>query len=260
MAQVSFTHDGVKIMIENWKELFSPFREVLTGLPIVGNLGPYAALTLVVWVCIWAVRRYRPAWWAWMLRLGPDPEGALLHFYQSVPGALLGAVLAGGTTLELEQAAWGLLCGPAAALWHHVVKVAPVPYQGALRAIKSRASDTAKKSLLLLVLLLTQSCTVSLEKARTTGISQKQAGSSEYSSDALTKRCQKLDNARMTWGAVAVGAGVISGTSGISTIPFEDSQEEIAASAALGAAVVGGVAYYVKNAKDEAWARDCSER
>src|SRR5690606_34427505 len=36
-------------MIETWKALFTPAREWLASLPLVGDLGPYAALTLAVW-------------------------------------------------------------------------------------------------------------------------------------------------------------------------------------------------------------------
>lgn len=143
-------------MIENWKDLFTPAREVLAALPIVGDLGPYAALTLAVWVLIWGVRRYRPTWWAWLLRLGPDPEGALTHFAQAVPAAVIGALWAGGTTLELEQAAYGLLAGLAAPLWHHALKALPVPYQGVLQdraVVFSRALRNSGVALLLLCCL-----------------------------------------------------------------------------------------------------------
>lgn len=120
-------------MLEKWTQLWLSLRAPLAHLPIVGDLGPYAALTLVVWAVVWAVRRYRPAWWARLLRLGIDPEGALSHFVQAAPGAIIGALWAGGTTLDVEQAAYGLLAGLGSALLHHVAKLVPGPYRGALK-------------------------------------------------------------------------------------------------------------------------------
>jgi len=115
-----------------WLEFWKNARESLATIPVVGDLGPYGQLTLAVWALLWAVRRYRPTWWAWLLRTPLDPEGAFSHFLQAVPGAVIGALWAGGTTLDVEQAAYGLLSGLGSALLHHAIKASPLPYSGKL--------------------------------------------------------------------------------------------------------------------------------
>lgn len=146
-------------MLEKWTQLWLSLRAPLAHLPIVGDLGPYAALTLAVWAVVWAVRRYRPSWWARLLRLGIDPEGALSHFIQAVPGAIIGGLWAGGTTLDVEQAAYGLLFGLFAAPLHHLVKLSPAAYQGALRDRANLYAKAMKGIGLSLVLLTCTGCT-----------------------------------------------------------------------------------------------------
>lgn len=105
----------------------------------------------------------------------------------------------------------------------------------------------------LVLVCLVAGCAVPLESARRDGV----LGAHPSSPD----RCENLDNARTVWGAVAKGAAVAAGASGVAAIPLEDQEARIAAaSVAAGAAVVGAVAVYVSESKDEAWARECAAR
>lgn len=98
-------------------------------------------------------------------------------------------------------------------------------------------------------------CSVSLEGAR--------RESGVLGADSTpSERCIQLDNARTTWGAVAKGAAVVAGGTGVSTIPLHDEQGAQVAMAATSAAAaaVGAVAVYVAEQKGDAWSRECSNR
>lgn len=73
-------------------------------------------------------------------------------------------------------------------------------------------------------------------------------------------RCARLDDARIAWRGVAVGATALSGAQGLGTIPADgDAQTGLA----IGAAVAAGVAVAAQSwgsGASELWARECAER
>jgi hypothetical protein len=75
-----------------------------------------------------------------------------------------------------------------------------------------------------------------------------------------SQRCIDLDNARRTWGAIAAGAGVVTGVGGISTIPVEDQGARIGiAAGAVAAAVLAGVSLAEVEGIGATWIRECSQ-
>jgi hypothetical protein len=114
-----------------------------------------------------------------------------------------------------------------------------------------------KKILLLLAMLSPLGCAVSFEEARLAGPAPRSSAAPAAQADY----CRSLDNERMTWGAIAKGSAVLSGASGVSTIPVEDDGGKIAlAATSTGLAALAVVAFYVEEGKGEAWVRDCSQR
>ena len=102
-------------------------------------------------------------------------------------------------------------------------------------------------------LLLCSACAGSLETAR---------DSSRHFGAALpdpSPHCQGLDRDRANWAAVAAGAAILSGSSGIATLPDTGPEGRIALGVtSIAAAVLGGVALSESHAAGEAWARDCA--
>ena len=102
-------------------------------------------------------------------------------------------------------------------------------------------------------LLLCSACAGSLETAR---------DSSRHFGAALpdpSPHGQGLDRDRANWAAVAAGAAILSGSSGIATLPDTGPEGRIALGVtSIAAAVLGGVALSESHAAGEAWARDCA--
>lgn len=139
----------------NYLDLFTKLRAPLEQVP----LGPYAALCLSLWAVAAIVRRFRPQWWSWLLRVWPgDPESLQAHLFQALPTTVLGGLFAGVTTGSLEGAAFGALSGLFSPLVHHVAKVAPGPYSGSLRD-KARQWEKAERARLGLLFLGLFGCT-----------------------------------------------------------------------------------------------------
>ncbi len=112
-----------------------------------------------------------------------------------------------------------------------------------------------RATLAMFAVLCLVGCAVPLESARREGALL------GVSSAPTPGRCESLDDARTTWGAIAKGAAVVAGASGISALPVEDDEARLAlASVGVTGALVGAVAVYVAEAKGEAWARECSRR
>lgn len=238
------------------EDLVTQSAVVRSALASVHPLAPAAVLSLCSGALVYAVRRWLPQLWLSLERI--VPEGApkpIANTLLSLPtvafGAAAGALASGG---DPSFAALGALSSALAPVGHHLLRWLPVPYQGAVRdaAWKSVQRLLSRSSTILAVLLLT-GCAVPLESARREGVLG--------ASPATSEHCQGLDSARITWGAIAKGAAIAAGASGVSALPFDDKEARVAlASAAVGAAVVGAVAVYVSEGHDAAWARECSAR
>lgn len=75
------------------------------------------------------------------------------------------------------------------------------------------------------------------------------------------ERCAALDDRRQFAGAIAKGAAVLGGASGLSTIPLDGDRYETArigvAAAGVSAAAVAAGAVVVAEGAGESWAREC---
>jgi hypothetical protein len=106
-------------------------------LEAIHPAAPWALLTLVIWLAVYASRKWFPAAWLWLDALTPD--GLIGHALQGLPavlgGALASAFASGGDYALL----WlGALSGALAPIVHHLAKVAPGPYQGAIRRVEQQ--------------------------------------------------------------------------------------------------------------------------
>ncbi len=109
--------------------------------------------------------------------------------------------------------------------------------------------------------LLLLGCSGTLTEAHSAGIADKYDKDFREVGYAPSSRCSQLDGRRSTWGAVAAGAAVLSGVSGISTLPVPDDQREAQiglASGALAMAALAAVAVAVEQSADASWVRECS--
>ena len=72
-------------------------------------------------------------------------------------------------------------------------------------------------------------------------------------------RCQALDDRHAAWSAVAQGAGVLAGASGLGTIADDDPTLRTGlAIGAVAAGAVAAVAVAVADGSAQAWARECT--
>lgn len=110
----------------------SPFVAIRGWLEAVNPNLPWLLLVAASWSGTYAARRWAPVQWAAVIKWG-KPGGLTEHLLQALPGtiaaAALGALGAGG---DPWSAAKGALAGSLAPLWHHLLKLAPVPYKGAM--------------------------------------------------------------------------------------------------------------------------------
>lgn len=120
--------------------------------------------------------------------------------------------------------------------------------------------------LVLLVAMLSTGCAGSLVDAERAKLSDRYGVDNARIGYAPSERCQSLDRQRADWSAVEQTAIVLTGASGLSTIPVERLPEQYQDGAVVGlavTAVVGaGVATYAgvkANNAAEAWVREgCS--
>jgi AcrR family transcriptional regulator len=102
-------------------------------LTAINPNAPYLALTLISWAVCWALRTWAPTLWSAVAAWGP-PGSPVAHLVQALPSVVASAVVAAlGTGLDPWAAAKGAAAGLLAPLLHHALKVAPVPYRGALK-------------------------------------------------------------------------------------------------------------------------------
>lgn len=116
-------------------------------------------------------------------------------------------------------------------------------------------------SLVVLVLaaLMSFGCVASFEEAKLVNPHYARALSAANPTGP-SERCIELDNARRTWGAIAAGAGVLTGAGGLATIPVEDQGARIGiAAGAVAAAVVAGVSLAEVEGIGVTWVRECSQ-
>lgn len=118
---------------------------------------------------------------------------------------------------------------------------------------------------LLLSITCTQmACTASFEEARLAGLQGSANKAQAETTDKITRddaACQKLDNEHRWWGGAVVGSAVITGASGIATIPVQSDAGRITL-ASIGIVFAAGAAIskFEDSAVSSAWARQCSER
>jgi len=112
--------------------LAASIRDALAGVD--PNL-PWIVLWLATFAACWAVRRFLPGAWRVFFAplISPDAPVVLRRTVQglvvSLPGAILAAVAEGG---NIKHAVLGLVWASLAPLTHHLLRAAPVPYQGEL--------------------------------------------------------------------------------------------------------------------------------
>ena len=114
--------------------------------------------------------------------------------------------------------------------------------------------------LVVVLALVVSGCAGSLERARADG-ALLAAGAAEPdpgAAAARVERCERLDRQHRTWGAVAKGAAVLAGASGLSTLPVEDQEARAAlAAGAITAGAAAAAAVAMSEGAAKSWARDC---
>lgn len=111
--------------------------------------------------------------------------------------------------------------------------------------------------LVVLVAVLVGGCAASLEEARIEGATLAAPGHPQDDRD----RCQRLDNQRRSWGALAKGSAVLAGATGASAIPFDyesDAARVTVGTVTVGAAVFAAAAVKVSEDAGDTWARECA--
>jgi hypothetical protein len=117
-----------------------------------------------------------------------------------------------------------------------------------------------KLGLVIMATCCTIGCATPLEQARTAGIAERKHDVNAASE--APDYCRRLDREHTIWGAIAKGAVIGAGSSGVAAIPLDTSRDaQIAVGATAAAlAIAGGVALYVQEQKAAAWARECATR
>ena len=105
-------------------------------------LAPWVAVTLGIWLAVYAARRWFPRLWLPLTRW-PDASTPASTIFQALPSVGLGAAWAAFTTPggDVSDAALGALAGALAPLLHHAIKLAPGPYQGPLNDAANAAAQ-----------------------------------------------------------------------------------------------------------------------
>jgi hypothetical protein len=107
-----------------------------------------AVLAIVgAWALPYALRRWLPGVWRKLESWGPD-DGTAARVFLSLPSVLAGAMTTAITagSGDLWRDVWMAALMPCAPLLHHLLKAAPVPYDGAVRdADWKLAKDAAEK-------------------------------------------------------------------------------------------------------------------
>lgn len=88
----------------------------------------YVLVTLAVLLTIYVSRKLLPWPWAWLA----SKDGALVEVIKGAPAVLLGATFAVEAGGDYHAAFLGSLSGLFSIAGHHILKLLPVPYQGAV--------------------------------------------------------------------------------------------------------------------------------
>lgn len=108
------------------------------------------------------------------------------------------------------------------------------------------------------LILLLSGCTGTLERESRVG--------GRIGAKPASERCVELDERHASASAVAAGAGVLAGASGLATIPTGEIRDEgvrttVRISLAITALLSGAVAYFATDTSTNAaksWARECA--
>lgn len=113
----------------------NPFAQVRDTIAILHPDAPWVALTLGIWIVQWACRRWAPGLWQACFRWVPEDTGKMARaVMMGLPSVVVGAALpAMAAGVDWKAAAVGAAMGALAPVWHHVLRAAPGPYQGALK-------------------------------------------------------------------------------------------------------------------------------
>lgn len=124
-----------------------------------------------------------------------------------------------------------------------------------LSALTSKGGGAAAAgAVLLLGLLATVGCSGTFNEAQLVERQHRLTAT-----PAPSARCIQLDERHATWGAIAKGAAVMAGASGLATIPVHDQGARIAiGSGVVVAGTLAASAVFVSEAAAESWVRECS--
>ncbi len=199
-------------------------------------------------------------------RVAPETWARLPRRWQWVPAVVLAALgafvdaYASGVSwrIALVLTAYGAVTAGLGAigLLHAAKRVAGggEPPDGAVPVTVEPSPSTLKSGGLLFLALLAfglTGCAGTFEEARLVAASPESKLDVGY--------CRKLEDRRITWGAVGKGSALLAGASGLATLPVESSDTRLAVGgAALGAGVIAAASVYVSEQAGEAWVRDCS--
>lgn len=101
---------------------------------------PWALLTALIFLLVYGTRKFTPVLWDWFDVASPD--GRLRHIVQGFPSVALGAFV--GSYISGDYTTYyGAVSGAAAPIAHLILKALPGPYQGAVRALASKAGIIA---------------------------------------------------------------------------------------------------------------------
>lgn len=100
------------------------------------------AVPPIVFALVYAIRRWLPALWLPLTRW--PREAPASNLLQALPSVLLGGLVAGMATGSPREAMIGALLSALAPLGHHLLKAAPVPYQGPLRDSAWQVAERAR--------------------------------------------------------------------------------------------------------------------
>ena len=215
---------------------------------------PWAILTALIWAVQWAIRKWAPGIWERAANVPFGDDKPLVpvvrvarKVWQGLPSVLVGALIGALAIGQDPRGAWlGALAGAVAPVWHELLKAFPGPYRG--------GSPPAAALLLLVISLPTQGCAGSFEEARLVAPEQPVAAARD------SGRCVSLDNQHRVWGALGKGAAVVSGSSGLATIPAETRELEVGlAIGSVSAAAFAATAIYVSDSASESYVRECTE-
>ena len=108
------------------------FEQIRSALEGINPNAPGALLMLCSWLGTYAARKWLPVQWAALTKWGAE-GGKLEHVLGALPGLVASAAIAAlWANSDPWLAATDAFKAALAPLLHHVLKLAPVPYRGAM--------------------------------------------------------------------------------------------------------------------------------